>query len=66
MTMMTKNPIAFAKQMDDFMASTNSKLDRIIAHLGLDAAPSSAAPGAEGEAAPPSEHEPPKAPKKKA
>jgi hypothetical protein len=41
MTMMTKNPIAFAKQMDDFMASVNGRLDAIMAHLGIPA------PGAE-------------------
>jgi hypothetical protein len=38
---MTKNPIAFAKQMDDFMASVNSRLDAIMTHLGIPA------PGAE-------------------
>jgi hypothetical protein len=35
MTMMTKNPIAFAKQMDDFMTSVNGRLDAIMDHLGI-------------------------------
>jgi hypothetical protein len=79
MTMMTKNPIAFAKQMDDFMASVNGRLDAIMAHLGIPApgaepdpdqppppALTQGSPPAEVVAEPaPAESDPPRAAKKK-